>query len=533
MARAWKRTLLGALLLVLSVDAPAACADETGATREGATAGLSISGEEPLLGRPVDAASYRLGPGDVLVLAVPGVLRENVILVVDAEGGIVLPGSAGRVEVAALTLEEARRAVGKALASLVRRQAFALSLQAPRRFKVYVVGAVEKPGVYAASPVTRVSEIVDLAGGILAGGSKRNLTVERSDSLELRADLVAFAALGDQTKNLLLEGGDVVRVPVRTEEMAVFGGVATPGVYEFVAGETVESAIVLAGGLVPGAERDKAWVSRLGSEGSEARQQKPADPLLNLTAGDAVVVPVIGDFGRVHAVEVMGEVQFPGSYPIVPGVDTVADVLKRAGGLTAAANPASARLLRAPPNAISGGRPEVGSEVLLERPAAHERKGAGAAPPLFGELPETAREMELLRRGDARGEVKVAWLGDPLSDPTPVEDGDLIQVPRASGRVRVEGRVRSPGWVAFTPGREAKHYVELAGGFDRSADRSHVLVQRAGRPAQAERARGSRALNDGDTVWVPEKAPRGGWARVRDAVALLAQVATIVLVVTR
>jgi hypothetical protein len=74
-------------------------------------------------------------------------------------------------------------------------------------------------------------------------------------------------------------------------------------------------------------------------------------------------------------------------------------------------------------------------------------------------------------------------------------------------------------------------YVALAGGYDRHADRSHVLIQRAGRPAQAERARGARPLQDGDTIWVPERAPRSRWGLFRDTLTVLAQVATIIIVV--
>ena len=511
--------------------------------------------DEPLLGPPIDAARYRLGPGDVLILALPGVLDESAILVVDAEGGLVLPGSAGRLEVAGLTLESARQAVGKALAALVRERPFALSLREPRRFKVYVVGAVANPGAYAASPVTRASEVIERAGGIVPGGSQRNVRVLRADSLELRADLVAFAQLGDTDKNPLLEGGDMVRVPPRGEEMAVFGGVASPGIYEFVAGETVASAVALAGGLVPGAQLDQAWVSHPGPD--EYRYDRTIEtairPSAALAPGDALVVPVIRDFGAIHRVEVSGEVMFPGTYPIQPGVDTVAQVLRRAGGLTPAANLAGARLLRAvtqppgpalpasqAPDGAGWGRgleaPEGtsiadGSLAANEAGAAAGFAGPQPGPSIFSDLPRTAREVGLMGRNRDEREVLVAWLADPNADSTRVVDGDRLHVPRAEGRVRVDGRVRSPGWVPFTRGREVEQYVALAGGYDRHADRSQVLVQRAGRPAQAERAREARPIQDGDTIWVPERAPRSRWAIVRETVAFVAQVATVVIVV--
>jgi protein involved in polysaccharide export with SLBB domain len=506
------------------------------------------SRDQPLLGPPIDATRYRLGPGDVLILAMPGVLEEGAItMVVDAEGGLVLPSSAGRVRVAGLTLEEARGAVGKALATLVRERAFALSLREPRRFKVYVVGAVARPGAYAASPVTRATEVIEEAGGVLPGGSRRHVSVVRSDSLELRADLVAFAHLGATAENPLLEGGDVIRVPMRGEEVGVFGGVAYPGAYEWVPGESVESAVALAGGLVAGAQMDKAWLRRAGMD---ARTSEPAAPAATLAAGDALFVPVTPS-GTIHRVEVSGEVMFPGTYPIQPGLDTVAHILRQAGGFTPAANLAGARLMRpltAPPAAAIPAPLEPVDEMTAAEAAEGATPtdftptdglpiGSGSAglippgPSRFTELPRTDREVGLMSRNLDGREVVVAWLADPTADSTRVADGDRLHVPRAEGRVRVDGRVRTPGWVPYTPGRELDDYVTLAGGYDGHADESQILIQRAGRPAQAERAKGSKPIQDGDTIWVPEKAPRSTWSYVREAVVFLAQVATVVIVV--
>jgi protein involved in polysaccharide export with SLBB domain len=498
--------------------------------------------EAPLLAGPIDAATYLLGPGDVLNLILPGVIEDTVTLIIDAEGGLILPLSVGRVEVAGLTLAEAREEVGRALASIVRDRPFALSLEQPRRFKVYVTGQVADPGAYSASSVTRVSEVIELAGGIDADGSRRRIRIERTDGSELTADLALFAALGDQSSNPLLAGGDLVRVPVRIAEVAVFGGVASPGIYELGSRETAGSALALAGGPVPGAGLADATLSSIVStlEGERrifSLDLTGEDRKQALVAGDVLVVPIReADRRAVHRVEVSGEVTYPGRYPIKPGVDTVADLLVRAGGLTPEANRAGARLLRARPIAAAGDltRPDVSGATGSRGPdTASDSEPALAeteAAPNFNDLPFTTRESEFLRRSEDGQEVRIAWREEPPGDATPLFDGDRLHVPRAEGRVRVDGRVRSPGFVPFAAGRTIDDYVALAGGFDRSAERGQLLVQRTGRTG-FEAAKGARRIEDGDTIWVPEREPRNWWTAVREVATFAAQVATVVLII--
>jgi protein involved in polysaccharide export with SLBB domain len=489
-------------------------------------------GDSPLLAGPIDAETYVVGPGDVFGLVIPGVLDGGVTLVVDAEGGLILPGSVGRVEIAGMSLADAREAVGQALAGIIRAREFALSLEEPRRFKVYVSGAVVTPGTYSADAVTRLSEVIERAGGLARRGSERQILIERADGSQVTADLALFSALGSQAANPLLAGGDVVRVPVRTGEIAVFGGVASPGVYELGVDETAGSALALAGGVVPGARLDQATLSRV-EPGQSLRRVIPLDLELEdvrsepLAAGDALVVPITEEDRRaVNEVEVTGEVAFPGRYPIKPGTDTVADLLARAGGLTPHANRDAMLVWRAAP----------GSADLASQPAdAAGSRGGGSLPGSgvavgFGDLPYITREAELLDRSETGREVRLVDGEEPLGDATRLYDGDRLHVPRAEARVRVDGRVRRPGFVPFVEGRTVADYVELAGGFDQRADRNRVLVQRAGRGG-FEAARDGAPVADGDTIWVPERAPRGWWATTREIAAFAAQLATVAIII--
>ncbi len=509
------------------------------APREAAST-IAIGADAPLLGAPIDPDTYHVGPGDVLTLAVPGVMEGSVTLVVDAEGGLVLPGSAGRVEVAGLTLNAAREEVGRALATLVRDRPFALSLERPRRFKVYVTGAVMAPGAVEANAVARISEVIARAGGVAQGGSERRIVIRRADGSELGADLVRFLTGGDLAANPPAEGGDVVVVPMAIEEFSLFGGVAIPGTYELVPGETVASAVALAGGPLPGALTDAVEMSRISAAGQRdvtlIDLGSAADLARPLQAGDALVVPRPGRLAAVHAVLVEGEVAFPGRYPITLGMDTVGDVIRRAGGFTPAANRNGTRLSRVPAAEVARapgpGAPGVEGEVGgAPRPSptagGTEVAAPGFAEPAFSELPRTRRELELASLSPGGRELHVDWQVEPFTDQALLADGDEILVPRAQGTVRVDGRVRAPGLVPFAPGRDIEDYVDLAGGYDKNADQTRTLVQRADRPA-LEYAAGAGPIEDGDAIWVPEKTPKSAWTLAREIITVGAALASII-----
>ena len=535
-------------------------------------AARSALAQSELMAAAIDPETYRVGPGDEFQLVVPGVFELPIALVVDAEGGLVLPGSAGRVQVGGKSLHAAREEVQKALTALVRQREFALSLVRPRRFKVYVTGAVADPGAYEASPVTRVSEVIDRAGGIVPNGSARAIRIQRTTGSspggsELTADLAAFAGRGNLQANPFLDGGDVIRVPFRGPEVGVFGGVHLPGVYELALGETVGSAIELAGGLMPGARLDLATLSHAdgtnrseealdlrGAMGASAADSSASDASGSrgaasamarpLAAGDVLVIPLAADAAAIHHVDIEGEVAYPGSYPIRPGIDTPNEIIARAGGFTDQANVGGVRVVRARPPAAFAAEPgdnESRGSVTGVATGSSPPTGATAdpgntlgmppeTPPAFRDLPRSERERQLLAESEAGDEVRASGADAALADSVRLRDGDHIVVPRAEGRVRVDGRVRAPGLVPFTAGSEIEDYVELAGGYDKRADKRRIYLQRAGRPA-LEAASGAEPVRDGDAIWVPESEPRGLFGSLRDFMIFLASVATVAIVV--
>ncbi|HXF59503.1 MAG TPA: SLBB domain-containing protein, partial [Candidatus Saccharimonadales bacterium] len=109
-------------------------------------------------------------------------------------------------------------------------------------------------------------------------------------------------------------------------------------------------------------------------------------------------------------------------------------------------------------------------------------------------------------------------------------DGDRIVIPRRFPSISVQGEVRSPGLVAFQDGRRLDDYVKAAGGYTDRADKGSTRVTIA-RTGQQMKPKDAGAIRAGDTVWVPAKPKRSGWATLRDVLTTAAQVATVYLVI--
>jgi protein involved in polysaccharide export with SLBB domain len=118
-----------------------------------------------------------------------------------------------------------------------------------------------------------------------------------------------------------------------------------------------------------------------------------------------------------------------------------------------------------------------------------------------------------------------------------VRDGDVLLVPKKAGYVLVNGQVFNPTAISYQNGRSAKWYLSQAGGLTQVADKKAVFVIRADGSVLSAKNNGNgwwagdplnSTLRPGDTVVVPEKAPRIGgrnWATILQAAQVASSVA--------
>ncbi|MFM7340656.1 MAG: polysaccharide biosynthesis/export family protein, partial [Bacteroidota bacterium] len=174
-----------------------------------------------LVETPVDPAQYVLGPNDILTLFIAPILYKPEIpshadIPVSPDGRFVIPGI-GAINVGGKTLAEAEQLVKDEVTKILKTNGVSLSLRKMRTFKVFVRGAVRKPGIIPATPADRVSEIIDRAGGLMFDASMRNIDITRTltqdASIHVPVDLHDFYFKGDKSGNPFMHGGDVIFVP--------------------------------------------------------------------------------------------------------------------------------------------------------------------------------------------------------------------------------------------------------------------------------------------------------------------------------
>ncbi len=466
---------VGAVLAAPSREPPLAPSAPPSATAAQST---------PLEGA-IDPDHYPVGPGDRLLVELWGIRDLSMEVEVNAEGRLMVP-RAGVFDARGLTLAQLREAVEKRLHEVYPSLRGGLTLVRPRTFLVNVTGAIARPGTYPATPATRVSALVQQAGGPLPRASTRTVQVRRVGSeQQVVADLVRFALLGDRGGDPTLLDGDTIFVPLREVEVEVAGAVRRPGSYELVEGRDVAELLALAGGVTSdGAAGLPLRVTTRASGDRLAVRSVPADTgrLLALHDGDRVYVPSLGDLRRTVIVE--GAVIGAGTDPSVglqrlPNLvdhhadapvslprdvsvpvafvdgDGVRDLITKVGGLQPWADPSSAYLIRT----IDGNRKRIALDVT--------EITAGRAP-----------EVE-------------------------VRAGDTLVVPSREDSVTVGGAVARPGLYTYRRGLAPTDFLALAGGATRVANAGGARVlHRDGRSQQLSKA---TSIEPGDTITVPER----------------------------
>jgi protein involved in polysaccharide export with SLBB domain len=256
--------------------------------------------------RPPTAA-FTVGPGDVLELEVLGDPKSVAGVVVGPDGRIyydILPG----VFVWGRTLTETKTLLEGELGKLLRdKPDVAVTLREVQSKRVWLLGSVQRPGLYPlATPVTVLEAIASAGGAIrpppgsLAGIPNLKRSFLLRDGQMLPVDFHRLLSQGDLSQNLYLQPDDFVHLQSDTaRNVYVLGAVATPSVIPYSDRLTVAGAIASCRGTLPYAQLSHVAVVR----GSLVDPQiavvdfnairKGKIPDVKLEEGDIVYLPYV------------------------------------------------------------------------------------------------------------------------------------------------------------------------------------------------------------------------------------------------
>ena len=498
----------------------------------------------PQLTGPVDP-TYRLGPGDVLVLVLTGGVEQAYQLEVTREGFIVVP-QVGQIYLTNLTLGDARGILYDRMGRVYSKLRgpnptikFDVTVSRVRINQVYVIGEVKQPGAYQLSALGTALTALYAAGGITTRANMRGIEVRRLDKAVATLDLYDYLLRGNKRDDIRLEAGDVVYVPLHGTRVQVTGAVLRPAVYELKEGETLADLLRAAGGFRANAAVDRLAIHRIlpaakrrpgplpraaldvalavavpsNTQHGSATSGKSAattladvDPLggvnipaLPLDNGDSVVVDSIGPLDSTLYVAISGMVTKPGRFPWQEGM-TLRDLVKLARGPRIGAYLRDAEIARLPADRTQGQladtlRVPIDSTYLLERdPSGRYIGPAGEAFPSGG-TPEV-----------------------PLQ---PYDEVLILKQPdfELQRTVQVRGEVRFPGTYALrTKNDRLTDVLDRAGGLTPQAYANGIRFYRkeadAGRVGIAlpkvlkdRRYKDNFVLADGDSLYIPAYVP--------------------------
>lgn len=371
--------------------------------------------------------------------------------------------------------------------------------------------------------VTAVSG--DLARALAAPGSESDILLQPRDRL--------FVFDSETGRDRILEPiFDELRLQSRIDHpmqvVGVGGRVKSPGRYPLEEGMRVSDLIRAGGSLEEAAYGGQAELTRHRIVDGEYRQidlvvvdlaavlRGDAAADLALQPYDYLNVKEMPQWSRAETVEILGEVRFPGTYPIKRG-ETLRSLMERVGGLTDLAFPEGSIFLREDLRQKEQERIEqltvrLQSDIaVLALQSSQENSRAAQALTVGQSLLSDLQNVKPVGRlVFDLNHVRSAEPGS--SGDIMMKGGDRILVPRKAQEVSVIGEVQTNTSHLYRPDLSRDDYIALSGGTTQKADKSRIYVVRADgsvvTSGSAWFGRSGAQIRPGDSIVVPLDAER-------------------------
>ncbi|MCS4308824.1 protein involved in polysaccharide export with SLBB domain [Rheinheimera pacifica] len=272
--------------------------------------------------------TYILGPDDSLLLQLYGKENLEYDLRIGRDGSLNIP-EIGPVTLAGLSFNQARSLIAERVRSAKIGVEAAVSMGQMRTINVVIAGEAKRPGIYAVSALTTVTQALFVAGGVSDIGSLRNIRVNRAGKNISQFDLYQLLLKGNAVNDINLQHGDVVFVAPVTAMAEVKGEVQRPAIYELTADDTLQNLLQMAGGTKAGAYPKNAVLERFNS--NNLRDLRNLDltqrSAQQITAQNGDVLQISATSPRIeNVVTVAGAVVRPGQFAWQQGMQ-VTDLL--------------------------------------------------------------------------------------------------------------------------------------------------------------------------------------------------------------
>ena len=480
---------------------------------------------------------YILNVGDVVSIAMAGSIEGSVEREIDTNGRIFLP-KVGAIQLAGIRYGDLQDRISAAIGRQYRGYNVSVGIRRLRGVRVYVTGFANNPGAFTVSSLSTMANAVFQAGGPSSGGSFRSVKLYRRGAEVADFDLYQLVRGGNRVNDAVLQNEDVLFIPPTGPQVAVIGSVNEEAIYETKPGESLETALALAGGPNDLGDTSRAILYRTSETSRVGPQEVRREAMANANAIGGDIVQILSRGSLIQPVDrqsvlvrVEGEVNRPGNYYVAPNTP-MSQIMDLAGGLTPRAFAFGTRLTR---QSVRIQQRESFAEAikqleftLVSAPLTADPSSVPGQREM--ELSSARQVLDRLRTAEPDGRVVMPIAPSATALPANVllENNDSINVPVRATTVGVFGAVYRPASFLLDEQRRplrVKDYIDRAGGPLRAADRSGIFVVRANGDV-LPRSKGAlnAAVLPGDVIFVPVKTQSSSfWTRLRDLSTILFQ----------
>ena len=339
-----------------------------------------------------------------------------------------------------------------------------------------VQGSVHKPGMYSITDgVSDVKSLIEAAGGLSSDAFKQQATLFRKDvdKLPVSVSIDLKEVLSGRTRVMLTQEDSLhVYSAIDLKDsttIKVYGEVREEAVLRYRPGMSVYDAIMESGGLTEGADRSNIEVASRGrkDQGYVKRvdlENHPEQGLEPLLPEDAIFIRRLFYYREPQTIQIMGEVNYPGTYAIDKNVVRLSDIIQRAGMFTDDAYVKGAQLERTITKTEKA-RMEVAIELAGQEMKAKNKMST------IDSLKNAVKDLYSI------GIDLEEAMKHPGSDADVIlRTGDIITVPVMNNTVKISGAVFYPNTVVYNPKYSWRDYINQAGGRRRNTKANKIYA---------------------------------------------------------
>jgi protein involved in polysaccharide export with SLBB domain len=291
---------------------------------------IEVPKEVIVLEKVISPQEYIVGPGDVFEIDIILTKNINLELIVSPTGDILIP-SIGKIKINGLTLEQAIELIIEKTNIVYPSAKVNVALVNLRSFKIQIAGAVVNPGFYKVTAISRLNELIELAGGFNQFAREFDIKVIRNNGQVETINIFNYRLEGDLKHNPTFLEGDQIIVPYgepNTESIVIRGAISGGGYDIIKENETLGYYLHRQAQLLSNADLENVTITRKESDSVVVLKVLPRDFFSTyLKPGD--VIDILAERG----ISVNGFVRAPGSFYFTPGYSCM-DYINMAGGNT-------------------------------------------------------------------------------------------------------------------------------------------------------------------------------------------------------